>query len=424
MAWDFETDPEFQQELDWIDRFVRDEVEPLEHVLGSPWNIHDPRFEALVRPLQREVKARNLWACHLGPELGGSGYGQVKLALMNEILGRALFAPIVFGAHAPDSGNCEILAHYGTPEQKARYLEPLLDNRIVSCFAMTEPQGGADPKVFTTRAEQDGNDWLISGQKWFASNARYAAFYIVMAITDPTVSPYKGMSMFIVPADTPGIEIVRNVGVPDDPEATHGYLNFDRARVPAENMLGAPGEAFVVAQVRLGGGRVHHAMRVIGQSQKALDALCERALSRSTQGSLLADKQMVQERIADAWIQLEQFRLLVMRTAWRIDKYQDYMKVRKDIAAVKATMPKVLHDIASSALQVHGSIGVSCEMPFVGLIVRAYQMGLADGPTEVHKVTVAKQLLREYTGCEDLFPDYHRPTAEAAARAKFSAVLG
>ena len=424
MAWDFETDAAFQAELDWIAQFVRDEVAPLEHVLGSPWNIHDPRFELLVRPLQRQVRERNLWACHLGPELGGAGYGQVKLGLMNEILGRALFAPIVFGAHAPDSGNCEILAAYGTEEQKARFLAPLLANEVVSCFAMTEPQGGADPKVFTSRAVRDGNGWVIDGQKWFASNARYAAFFIVMAVTDPDAPVYQGMSMFVVPADTPGIEIIRNVGVADDPEATHAYLNLAGVRVGADCMLGEPGAAFAIAQVRLGGGRVHHAMRVVGQAQGALDALCERALSRSTQGSLLADKQMVQEKIADAWIQLEQFRLLVMRTAWRIDKYHDYQKVRKDIAAVKAAMPKVLHDIASSALQVHGSIGVSTEMPFVGLIVRAYQMGLADGPTEVHKVTLARQLLRDYEACEDLFPDYHRPTAAAAAAEKFRPVLG
>lgn len=422
MAWDFETEPAFQAELDWMEAFVREEVEPLEYVLGSPWNIHDPRFAQLVRPLQRRVRERRLWACHLGPELGGAGYGQVKLGLMNEILGRALFAPIVFGAHAPDSGNCEILAAYGTPFQKERFLAPLLANEVVSCFAMTEPQGGADPKVFTTQAVREGERWVIRGQKWFASNARYADFFIVMAITDPAASTYQGMSMFVVPADTPGIRIIRNVGVADDPEATHAYLEFDGVRVGAEYMLGAPGEAFAIAQVRLGGGRVHHAMRVIGQAQKALDALCERALSRTTQGSLLSDKQMVQEKIADAWIQLEQFRLLVMRTAWRIDKFHDYQKVRKDIAAVKATMPKVLHDIASSALQVHGSIGVSTEMPFVGLIVRAYQMGLADGPTEVHKVTVARQLLREYEPCAELFPAYHRPTAAAAAAEKFRMV--
>ncbi|MFM0090551.1 acyl-CoA dehydrogenase family protein [Paraburkholderia sediminicola] len=424
MSWDFETDPDFQAELDWIEQFVRDEVEPLEHVLGSPWNIHDPKFQILVKPLQQQVKDRKLWACHLGPELGGPGYGQVKLALINEILGRALFAPIVFGCQAPDSGNAEILAHYGTDAQKARYLAPLLAGDIVSCFAMTEPQGGADPKVFTTRAVRDGDDWVISGQKWFASNARFADFFIVMTITDPGVSAYKGMSMFIVPAGTPGLSILRNVGMADEPEATHAYLAFDQVRVPADHMLGAPGEAFVVAQVRLGGGRVHHAMRTIGLAQKALDALCERVLSRHTQGSVLADKQMVQEKIADSWLELEQFRLLVMRTAWRIDRYQDYQKVRKDIAAVKAAMPKLLHDIAARALHVHGSIGASSEMPFAGMISRAFQMGLADGPTEVHKVTVAKQLLRDYVPCADLFPAYHRPTAAAVAERKFRAALG
>ncbi|RQH04940.1 acyl-CoA dehydrogenase family protein [Paraburkholderia dinghuensis] len=424
MSWDFETDADFQAELDWIDQFVREEVEPLEHVLGSPWNIHDPAFKALVKPLQQRVKERRLWACHLGPELGGPGYGQVKLALMNEILGRALFAPIVFGCQAPDSGNAEVLAHYGTKAQKERFLKPLLAGDIVSCFAMTEPQGGADPKVFTTRAVRDGDAWVINGRKWFASNARYANFFIVMAITDPEVSAYKGMSMFIVPAGTPGLSIIRNVGMADEPEATHAYLAFEDVRVPDDQMLGAPGEAFVVAQVRLGGGRVHHAMRTIGLAQKALDALCERALSRHTQGGALADKQMVQEKIADSWLELEQFRLLVMRTAWRIDRYQDYQKVRKDIAAVKAAMPRVLHDIAARALHVHGSIGASSEMPFAGMISRAFQMGLADGPTEVHKVTVAKQVLRDYAPCEQMFPAYHRPTAAASAHRKFAAVLG
>lgn len=423
MAWDFETDTDFQAELDWIESFVRDEVEPLEHVLGSPWDIQAPLFKALVPPLQAQVRERRLWACHLGPELGGAGYGQVRLALINEILGRALFAPIVFGCQAPDSGNAEILAHFGNAEQKRLYLQPLLDGRIVSCFAMTEPQGGADPNVFTTRARRDGDDWVLDGEKWFASNARYAAFLIVMAVTDPDLGAHGGMSMFIVPSATPGLSIERNVGIADDPQATHAYLKFQGVRVPAESMLGQPGQAFVVAQVRLGGGRVHHAMRVIGQAAKALDALCQRALSRTTQGGLLADKQMVQEKIADSWIELEQFRLLVMRTAWRIDKFQDYLKVRKDIAAVKAAMPKVLHDIAARALQIHGSLGVSEEMPFAGLIIRSFQMGLADGPTEVHKVTLARQLLRDYQPEPELFPAYHRPTAAALARRKYQQAL-
>lgn len=422
MSWSFETDADFQRELDWISQFVREEIEPLDHVLGSPWDIHAPNFKKLVRPLQKIVKDRKLWACHLGPELGGQGYGQVKLALMNEILGRSNFGPIIFGAHAPDSGNSEILAHYGTPEQKKLYLEPLLANDVVSCYAMTEPQGGADPQVFSTRAVRDGDDWVISGKKWFASNARYAAFFIVMAVTEPDVPVHKGSTMFIVPAGTPGLDIIRNISCGDG-EDTHGYIELDKVRVASSQILGPVGEGFVVAQVRLGGGRVHHAMRTIGQAQKALDAMCERALSRSTQGSRLADKQMVQERIADSWIELEQFRLLVMRTAWRIDKYQDYRKVRKDIAAVKAAMPKVLHDIAARALHIHGSIGASNEMPFAAMVNRSFQMGLADGPTEVHKITIAKQLLRDYQACEDLFPPYHLLAAAATAQQKFKAVL-
>ncbi|GAA4410625.1 acyl-CoA dehydrogenase family protein [Quisquiliibacterium transsilvanicum] len=423
MSWGFETDADFQKELDWVEAFVREEVEPLQHVLGSPYDLNQPGFERLVRPLQQRVKERKLWACHLGADLGGPGYGQMKLALLNEILGRASFAPVVFGCQAPDTGNAEILAHFGTPAQKKRFLEPLLENRIVSCFAMTEPQGGADPKVLTTKAVRQGDEWVISGQKWFASNARFAAFYIVMAVTDPEAPPYQRMSMFIVPADTPGIEIKRNVGWGADHVPSHGYLEFHDVRVPADHMLGPQGGAFVVAQVRLGGGRIHHAMRTIGQARRALDMMCERVLSRFTQGELLAKKQMVQEKIADSWIELEQFRLLVLRTAWLCDRHNDYKLVRKDIAAVKAAMPKVLHDIASRALHLHGSIGISNEMPFAEQVLASYFLALADGPTEVHKVTVAQQVLSGYRGTTELFPAYHVPQVEAAARAKFADVV-
>ena len=423
MSWSFETDPDYQRDLDWVDAFVREEVEPLDHVLDSPYNITDPKFVRLVRPLQQRVRERKLWACHLGPNLGGPGYGQVKLGLLNEILGRSAFGPTVFGCQAPDSGNAEILAHFGTDAQKRQYLKPLLDNEIVSCFSMTEPQGGADPKIFTTQAVRDRDDWLISGQKWYASNARYASFLIVMAITDPDAPPYQRMSLFIVPRDTPGLQIVRNVGWGSERAATHGYLNLDRVRVPADAMLGAPGQAFMVAQVRLGGGRIHHAMRTIGEAKRALDMMCERAVSRVTQGELLARKQMVQEKIADSWIELEQFRLLVLRTAWLIDKYNDYKLVRKDIAAVKAAMPKVLHDIASRALHLHGSLGLSNEMPFAQQVLASYFLALADGPTEVHKVTLAREVLGGYKACTDTFPSYHLPRVEAEAREKFAELL-
>jgi acyl-CoA dehydrogenase len=423
MAWEFETEPAFQEQLDWMASFVRDEVMPLDHVLGSPYDVANPDNIRLVRPLQAIVRGRGLWGCHLGANLGGLGFGQVKLALMNEILGQSRFAPVAFGCQAPDSGNAEILAQFGTAAQKYRYLRPLLDNELVSCFAMTEPQGGADPKVFSARADRDADDWIINGEKWFASNARFAAFFIVMAVTDPQASEYRRLSMFLVPAETPGLEIVRNVGYRPNELPSHAYLRLRDVRVPCDHLLGGLGEGFAVAQVRLGGGRIHHAMRTIGESRRALEMMCERALSRRTQGERLCDKQMVQEKIADSWIELEQFRLLVLRTAWLIDKQQDYQSVRKDIAAVKAAMPKVLHDIASRALQIHGSLGLSDEMPFSGQVLDSYYLGLADGPTEVHKITLAKQLLRTHRPTAEVFPSYHLPQVRERAAAKYAGRL-
>lgn len=423
MAWDFETDPEFQKELDWIADFVREEVEPLEHVLTHPNMMDDDNRNKLIKPLQQQVKDRKLWACHLGPDLGGAGYGQVKLGLINEILGRARYAPIIFGCQAPDTGNAEILAHYGTPEQKEKYLAPLLNNDIVSCFSMTEPQGGADPKVFRTTAKLDGDEWVINGEKWFSSNARYAAFLIVMVVTDPDAPPYEQQSMILVPKDTPGVNILRNVGIGYEGDGTHAYIHYDNVRVPKENLLGEQGKAFAVAQTRLGGGRIHHAMRTIGQAQKAFDMMCERALSRETQGEMLGNKQMVQEKISDSWTDIQTFRLLVLQTAWKIDKYKDYLKVRKDIAAVKAMMPRVFHDVAARALQVHGSLGVSNEMPFAHQIIESFHMGLADGPTEVHKVTVARQVLRDYTGTNGMFPSKHIPAMRDEAIKRFGDII-
>ncbi|WP_176590580.1 MULTISPECIES: acyl-CoA dehydrogenase family protein [Sphingobium] len=417
--WQFETDPEFQKTLDWIDCFVREEVEPLELVLDNPYDLAHPLFERLVRPLQAEVKQRGLWACHLSPKLGGPGMGQLKLALMSEKFGRARFGPIVFGAQAPDTGNSEILAHYGTEEQKKSYLEPLLANRIVSCFTMTEPQGGADPLGMTTSAMLDGDQWVINGEKWFASNARFASFYIVMAVTDPDAAPHAQMSMFIVPADTPGIEIVKDYGYLGEPDKAHAHLRWTDVRVPADAMLGGRGKAFEVAQVRLSGGRMHHAMRALAQATHCFEQMCERVLSRSTKGELLARKQMVQEKLADSWIQLRQFRLLILETAWLHDRESDWSRLRKNVAAVKVLMPKVLHDIAERALHLHGSLGVTDEAPFADALIHSYTLGLADGPTEVHKVTVAREILKGVEPCATMFPDYLRSHAKARAIAKF-----
>lgn len=418
--WDFETDPEYQQKLDWVEGFMVDELEPLDLVAFDPYDKNNPETMAILRPLQQKVKEQRLWAAHLTPELGGQGYGQVKLALLNEILGRSRWAPSAFGCQAPDSGNAEILALFGTDGQKSRYLQPLLDGDISSCYSMTEPQGGSDPGLFVTRAERDGESWVVTGEKWFSSNAKHASFFIVMAVTNPDARTHDKMSLFIVPAETPGIEIIRNVGVGTDSHATHGYVRYTDVRVPDDHVLGGEGQAFAIAQTRLGGGRVHHAMRTIALARRAFDMMCERAVSRQTRFGRLGDLQMTQEKIADSWIQIEQFRLLVLRTAWLIDKHHDYQKVRRDIAAVKVAMPQVLHDVVQRAMHLHGALGVSNEMPFVRMMVAAESLGIADGATELHKMTVARRTLREYEPVSTPFPSQHLPTRRAEAQARLA----
>jgi acyl-CoA dehydrogenase len=426
MAWDFETDPEFQEKLDWADRFVREEVEPLDLALpGLQFTPPTPAIRKVLDPLKQQVRDNDLWAPHLGPELGGKGYGQLKLSLLNEILGRSLWASLVFGTQAPDTGNAEIIAHYGTDEQKDRYLQPLLDGECFSCYSMTEPHAGADPTLFTTRAELDGDEWVINGWKFFSSNAKTAEFLIVMVVTNPEVSAYQGMSMFLVPTSTPGVKIVRNLGLGTESadEGSHALIHYDNVRVPTDALLGGEGQAFAIAQTRLGGGRIHHAMRTIGTAQRAFDMMCERALSREVSGGLLAEKQFVQGYIADSYAEIKQFRLLVLHTAWAIDKYQDYRRVRKDIAAVKILMPGVITNVVTRAIQVHGALGVSNELPLAGMLLTGPVLGLADGPTEVHKVTVARQVLREYRPSDDMWPTMHKPKLVAAAREKYASLF-
>jgi acyl-CoA dehydrogenase len=422
MAWDFTTEPEFQEKLDWADRFVRENVEPLD--LLYPKLTYSPLEEplkSLVLQLKDEVRAQDLWAAHLDPDLGGKGYGQLKLALLNEILGRSPWAPIVFGCAAPDTGNAEIIAAYGTPEQKERYLKPLLEGECFSCYSMTEPQGGSDPTQFKCRAERDGDEWVINGEKFFSSNLRTAKFLIVMAVTNPDVSPYRGMSMFLVPGDTPGIHVLHHLGLGNEDwhDGMHAHVRYENVRVPAENLLGGEGQAFEVAQRRLGGGRIHHAMRSVATAKKMFDMMCERALSRYTQGSLLAEKQAVQTWIADSWIQIEQFRLLVMYTAWLIDQ-SSTAQVRQYVSATKVLAAEILTDISMKTTHIHGALGVSNAMALGG---GGGAMGLVDGPTEVHKVAIAKRVLKDRRPHVDGWPTQFRPRRLVAARNRFEQMV-
>ncbi len=284
MAWDFSTEPEFQEKLDWVEQFCKEEVEPLEYIFPYAVRLPDPKVKELVRGLQQQVKDQGLWAIFLDEELGGPGFGQLKLGLLNEIIGRYPAAPQMFGAAAPDTGNMEMLAAYGTEEQKERWLTPLLNQEMFSAYSMTEPQGGSDPNLFRTHAVRDGDEWVINGEKWFTSAGRVADILFVMCTN----------GMFVVPRKTPGVEIM--------PEPrNHNHIKYNDVRIPLDHLLGPEDGAKVLAQRRLGGGRIHHAMRTIAQCKLAFDMMCERALSRESHGKIIAEHQMVQEKIADSY---------------------------------------------------------------------------------------------------------------------------
>jgi acyl-CoA dehydrogenase len=300
----------------------------------------------------------------------------------------------------------------------------LLHGNIFSCFSMTEPQGGSDPGVFTTRATRDGSNWIINGTKFFSSNAKWASFYIVMAISDPDQPIYNGMSMFLVEAGSPGVEIVQHFGLAGDPIGTgsHALIRYDNVRVPADNLLGEAGKAFAVAQVRLGGGRLHHAMRTVGLCQRVFEMICERALSRNTKGSPLAEKQIVQTYIADTWLTLHQLRLQVMHAAWTVDS-GDERATREVIAAVKFSAPRALQEVVGRAIQIHGALGVSNQLPLWEWLMQAYAIMLADGPVEVHQLNLAKSLLKGYEGAPGDWPTELIETRLESARQKYAGLL-
>lgn len=408
---DFSIEPEFQAKLDWMEEFVREKVYPLEYLYDydkdAPYDIHNPSLRKIIRRLQQEVQAQGLWAAHLPKHLGGSGVGAVKLTYMNERFGFSGFGPVIFGCQGPDSGNSEILAMFGTPEQKERFLAPLLANDVFSCYAMTEPQGGSDPTNLRATAVRDGGDWVINGDKWFASSAGSAAFVIVMAVTDPDAPPYGRATMFIVPRDTPGLEIVRHIGLFCDRRGSggHPWIRFTDVRIPDSLRLGPLGEGFKVAQSRLGGGRLHHAQRTIGRVKQMIDMMGERALSRESYGQVIASRQSVQNDIANSYIEYLQFRLLVLHTAWMFDQQLEHGREgRKMISAVKAAMAKIAQDVTLRTLHLHGSIGLSNEMHFGRHLAIALHEGVADGVTELHLSAVARHLLRDYSPAEGHFP--------------------
>jgi acyl-CoA dehydrogenase len=419
MSWDFSTDSEYLEQLGWARHLVDEHIIPLE-TLG----LEHRTFRELVKPLQSEVRQRGLWAAHLGPELGGQGYGQIKLGLLNEVLGRCELAPYVFGCQAPDTGNAEILALAGTADQKERWLTPLLDTKILSCFAMTEQGTGSDPRQLEATAIIDNDCWVLNGHKWFATNANRSAFHIVMAATEPRAEGIRAFSMILVPSDSAGIEM-REIPVMSDDRGpatafTHCEVWYRDVRVPVQNILGSRGDGFLLAQKRLGPGRIHHCMRWIGMASRAFDMLCERAVSITLHGQPLAEKQMVQSWVADSAVEIEAARLLTMKAAWHMDRVGSSGS-RVEIAMIKFFGAKVLLDVIDRAIQVHGSLGYSRDMPLEAMYRIARAARIYDGPDEVHRVTVARKLLQGYQPVE--VPAEHVPTRRHAAQTQYAAQL-
>jgi len=353
-----------------------------------------PEAEELTRALRQEVKRMGMWAPHMPKEAGGMGIGFLKYVFMNEILGRSFWAPVVFGCQAPDSGNAEILWLFGTPEQKERWLKPLVNGDIYSCFSMTEPEvAGSDPTLLQTRAVRDGDEWVINGRKWFTSGAGRAAFAILMAVTDPEAAPHRGATMIIVATDAPGFRIVRSIPVMGEERSEHYEVVYENCRVPITNTLGEPGSGFMIAQKRLGPGRIHHCMRWLGQCQRAFEMMCRRALSRYAFGGPLAEKQAIQWMIAESAAEIQAFRLLTMHAAAKIDQGDE---ARLEVSLIKFYGAEVLNNVIDRAVQVHGALGVTEDTPLSRMFRQARMGRIYDGADEVHKMVVARRVLQAF----------------------------
>jgi acyl-CoA dehydrogenase len=395
---DFELSLKAQQLHDALSEFMTEHVYPAEPVYADWRARNDPHA---VPPIMAELKAaarkRGLWNLFL-PDV--SGLTNLEYAPLAELTGRSLtLAPEALNCNAPDTGNMEVLHMFGTPEQRKQWLEPLLDGRIRSAFAMTEPQvASSDATNIETSITRDGDGYVINGRKWFITNAadERCKIFIVMGKTDPSAPAHRQQSQILVPRDTPGLEIVRHLpifGYQD--QSGHSEIVFTDVRVPASNLIATEGDGFMIAQARLGPGRIHHCMRAIGIAERALELMCRRAVSRVAFGKTLAEQGVVQQQIAESRMAIEQARLMVLKTAWLIDK-EGARAARSEIAAIKVVVPRITLEVLDRAIQVHGAAGVSDDTPLAAMYAWVRAMRIFDGPDEVHARTVARQELRPY----------------------------
>ncbi len=401
---DFAFSPRCEELRKQLLAFMDAEVYPAEAVYQEQMEASgDPNFHPpIVEELKTKARAAGLWNLFLPHDEWGAGLSNLDYAPLAEITGRSPWlAPEALNCAAPDTGNMEILAEFGTPEQQQRWLVPLLEGEIRSCFSMTEPDvASSDARNIRTRIERDGDHYVINGRKWWSSGAASprCKLSIVMGVTNPDADTYHRQSMILVPFDTPGVSVVRPLKVFGfDDRGGHPEVRFEDVRVPAANLLGTEGSGFAIAQARLGPGRIHHCMRLMGMAERAFDLMATRVKSRVAFGGPIADQGVVQDWIAESRMRIEQTRLLVLKTAWLMDTVGN-KEARVEISSIKVAAPRTALYVLDRAIQAHGGGGVSDDFPLASLWAHARTLQIADGPDEVHKMAVARRELRRYPG--------------------------
>ncbi|KJL03204.1 MULTISPECIES: acyl-CoA dehydrogenase [Priestia] len=386
-----------------LNSFIEEHIYPNERLYEQQLNEQPSRWSAvppIMEELKEKAKQAGLWNLFLPESEYGAGLTNVEYAPLCEIMGRSIIGPEAFNCGAPDTGNMEVLVRYGTPEQKEKWLKPLLNGDIRSCFSMTEPDvGSSDATNIQCSIVREGDEYIINGRKWWSSGAGdpRCKIAIVMGKSDFNASKYEQQSMILVPLNTPGVKIERMLPVFGYDHAPHGHaeIHYDNVRVPASNMLLGEGKGFAIAQGRLGPGRIHHCMRLIGAAERALEELCKRIQSRSTFNKLLSQQGVIQEWVAESRIEIEQARLLTLKAAYMMDTVGN-KKARKEIAMIKVIAPAMALKVIDRAIQAFGGAGVSEDTPLAALWANARTLRLADGPDEVHKAQLARLELKSY----------------------------
>jgi acyl-CoA dehydrogenase len=394
---DFSESPRVATVRATVREFIEKEVLPLEPEMAKKGFVG---LLPVLKEKRERAKATGLWAAHLSKDHGGAGLSLPEYAHMSEELGRTPLGHFVFNCQAPDVGNMEILIEFGTEEQKEKYLRPLVRGDARSCFTMTEPEfPGSNPVMLGTLARKDGGDWVINGHKWFSSSMQGSTFAICMAVTNPGADPHGRASMIIVPTATPGFRWVRNLSVMGHEGgdwASHAEVRYEDARVPLGNLLGGEGMGFLIAQQRLGPGRIHHCMRWIGVCERALDILCRHASTREiAPGKPLGTKQIVQQWVAESRAEIHAARLMVLHAAWKIDK-EGTLAAREEISLIKFTVARTVQRVVDRAIQALGGLGMTDETPLAFWYAHERAARIYDGADEVHIESVAKRILRKY----------------------------